>query len=96
MPAYRNQFSAQQVEEGHAASDLNLIALVFYHHWLGLLYKVATLLWVFILRQPSIFARLNQVDANYVQVLRENRLWVWLAKKLLPDPPTASNRSRKD
>jgi len=76
------QFSARQVEEGHAASDLSLIALVFYHRWLGLLYKVTTLVWVIILRQPSIFARLNQIDANYVQVLRENRLWVWLAKKL--------------
>lgn len=82
------QFSEKQVEEGHAASDLSLIALVFYHRWLGLLYKIATLLWVVILRQPSLFARLNQVDANYVQVIRENRLWVWLAKKLLPDPPT--------
>jgi kynurenine 3-monooxygenase len=80
------QFSAQQVKEGHAASDLSLIALVFYHRWLGLLYKLVTLLWVIILRQPSIFARLNQVDANYVQVLYENRFWVWLAKKLLPDP----------
>lgn len=73
------QFSEEQVKEGHAASDLSLIALVFYHRWLGFLYKVATLLWVVILRQPSIFARLNQVDANYVQVLHENRLWIWLA-----------------
>ncbi len=79
------QFSAQQVEEGHAASDLSLIALVFYHRWLGLLYKVATLLWVVVLKQPSIFARLNQVDASYRQVLRENRVWIWLAKKLLPN-----------
>ncbi len=79
------QFSAQQVAEGHAASDLSLIALIFYHRWLGLLYKVATLLWVVVLRRPSIFARLNQVDANYVQVLRGNRVWIWLAKKLLPD-----------
>jgi kynurenine 3-monooxygenase len=78
------QFSAQQVEEGHAASDLSLIALVFYHRWFGLLYKVATLLWVVVLRQPGIFARLNQVDASYRQVLRENRVWIWLAKKLLP------------
>jgi len=31
------QFSATQVEFGHAASDLNLIALIFYHRWLGLL-----------------------------------------------------------
>jgi kynurenine 3-monooxygenase len=85
------QFSAQQVEEGHAASDLSLIALLFYHRWLGLLYKVATLLWVVVLRQPSIFARLNQVDASYRQVLRENRVWIWLAKKRLPNPPTASN-----
>jgi len=76
------QFSMQQVEEGHAASDLSLIALIFYHRWLGLLYKVATLLWVVILRQPSIFAQLNQVNANYVQVLHENRLWIWLAKNL--------------
>lgn len=79
------QFSVQQVEEGHAASDLGLIALIFYHRWLGLLYKVATLLWVVVLRQPSIFARLNQVDADYVQVLHENRLWIWLAKKLLSE-----------
>ena len=78
------KFSQQQVKEGHAASDLNLIALTFYHRWLGLLYRVITLLWVVVLRQPSIFVRVNQVDANYVQVLRENRLWVWLAKKLLP------------
>ncbi len=77
------QFSAQQVEEGHAASDLGLIALVFYHRWLGLLYKVATLLWVVVLKQPSIFARLNQVDGSYRQVLREDRVWIWLAKKLL-------------
>lgn len=76
------QFSVQQVEEGHAASDLSLIALIFYHRWLGFLYKVVTLLWVVVLRQPSIFARLNQVDANYVQVLHENRLWIWLAKNL--------------
>ena len=81
------QFSVQQVEEGHAASDLSLIALIFYHRWLGILYKVATLLWVVVLRQPSIFARLSQVDANYVQILRENRLWIWLAKKLLQDSP---------
>ena len=76
------QFSMQQVEEGRAASDLSLIALIFYHRWRGLLYKVATLLWVVILRQPSIFAQLNQVNANYVQVLHENRLWIWLAKNL--------------
>ncbi|MEH2000714.1 MAG: FAD-dependent monooxygenase [Nostoc sp.] len=76
------KFSAQQVEEGHAASDLSLIALIFYHRWLGLLYKVTTLLWVVVLRQPSIFARLNQVSANYIQVLRENSLWIWFAKKL--------------
>ncbi|OUL29083.1 hypothetical protein BV378_06780 [Nostoc sp. RF31YmG] len=67
------EFSAQQVEQGHAASDLGLIALVFYHRWLGLLYKITVLLWVVVLRQPSIFARLNQVDTNYVQVLHENR-----------------------
>ena len=79
------QFSAQQVAEGHAASDLSLIALIFYHRWLGLLYKVTTLLWVVVLRRPSIFAWLNQVDANYVQVLRGNKMWIWLAKKLLPD-----------
>ncbi len=85
------QFSAQQVEEGHAASDLSLIALVFYHHWLGLLYKVATLVWVVVLKQPSIFARLNQVDASYRQVLRENRVWVWFAKKLLSNLPTTLN-----
>ena len=89
------QFSAQQVEEGHAASDLSLIALIFYHRWLGLLYKVTTLLWVVILRQPSIFARLNQVDTNYVQVLHENRFWIWLAKKLLPNPPKVSKQSEK-
>ena len=82
------QFSAQQVEEGHAASDLSLIALVVYHRWLGLFYKVATLLWIVVLRQPSIFAQLNRVDASYRQVLRENRVWIWLAKKLLPKPPT--------
>lgn len=81
------QFSAQQVEEGHTASDLSLIALIVYHRWWGLLYKVTTSLWVVVLRQPSIFARLNQVDANYVQVIRENRLWIWLAKKLLRDSP---------
>jgi len=79
------EFSAQQVEAGHAASDLSLIALIVYHRWLGLLYKVSTLLWVVVLRQPSIFARLNQVDAHYVQILRENGLWIWLAKKLLPN-----------
>ena len=84
------KFSQQQVEEGHAASDLNLIALTFYHRWLSLLYRFITLLWVVVLRQPSIFVRVNQVDANYVQVLRENRLWVWLAKKLLPDSPKVS------
>ncbi|HEY9644221.1 MAG TPA: FAD-dependent monooxygenase [Coleofasciculaceae cyanobacterium] len=82
------QFSAQQVAAGHAASDLSLIALVFYHPWIGLLYKVATLLWVVVLRQPSIFARLNQVDVSYVQVLRENQVWVWLAKKLLSANPS--------
>ncbi|MBD2101377.1 NAD(P)/FAD-dependent oxidoreductase [Leptolyngbya sp. FACHB-261] len=78
------QYSMQQVKEGHAASDLSLIALIFYHRWLGLLYKVATLLWLVIFRQPSIFARINQVNANYVQVLHENRLWIWLAKKIKP------------
>lgn len=77
------QFSAQQVEQGHAASDLSLVALIFYHRWLGLLYEVATLLWVVVLIQPSIFTRLNQVDASHGQVLHENRLWIWLAKKLL-------------
>lgn len=82
------EFSRQQVKEGHAASDLNLIALIVYHRWLGLLYKVITLIWVIVLRQPSIFARVNQVDTNYVQVLHENRLWVWLAKKLLLSNPT--------
>lgn len=76
------QFSMQQVKEGHAASDLSLIALIFYHSWLGLLYRVATFLWVIILRQPSILAQVNQVNANYVQVLRKNRLWIWLAKNL--------------
>ncbi|MFB2921054.1 FAD-dependent oxidoreductase [Aerosakkonema funiforme] len=79
------QFSAQQVKEGHAASDLNLITLVFYHRWLGLLYKVFTLLWIFVLKQPSIFAQLNQVDASYARVLRNNQLWVWLAKQLFKD-----------
>ncbi|WP_298908647.1 FAD-dependent monooxygenase [uncultured Nostoc sp.] len=87
------QFSAQQVEEGHAASDLGLIALIFYHRWLGLLYKVTTLLWVVVLRQPIIFARLNQVDANYVQVLHENRFWIWLAKKVLSNPPKVAKQS---
>lgn len=76
------QFSMQQVKEGHAASDLSLIALVFYHRWWSLPYKIATVLWVFILRQPSIIAQLNRVNANYVQVFRQNRLWIWLAKKL--------------
>ncbi|MDJ0718493.1 MAG: FAD-dependent monooxygenase [Prochloraceae cyanobacterium] len=28
------KFSEQQVKEGHAASDLNLIALILYHAWL--------------------------------------------------------------
>ncbi|MEH2378948.1 MAG: NAD(P)/FAD-dependent oxidoreductase [Nostoc sp.] len=84
------QFSAQQVEEGHAASDLSLIALIVYHPWLGLFYRITTLVWVFVLRQPSIVARLNQVGSNYIQVLRENRLWIWLAKKLLPEPPKVS------
>ena len=77
------QFSTRQVEEGHAASDLSLIALIVYDRWLGLLYKIVTLLWVFVLRRPSIFAQLGQVDASYVQILHENRLWIWLAKKLL-------------
>ena len=77
------QFSAQQVAEGHAASDLSLIALIFYHRWLGLFYKVTTLIWVVVLRQPSIFAQLSQVNGNYVQVLRGNRVWIWFAKKLL-------------
>lgn len=72
------QFSAQQVKEGHAASDLSLLALIFYHRWLGLFYKVATLIWVIVLRQPSIFARLNQVNVTYAQVLQENRFWMWL------------------
>jgi len=85
LSAVLPQFSAQQVAEGHAASDLSLIALIVYHRWLGLLYKVTTLLWIVVLRQASIFARLNQVDANYVQVLRGNRVWIWLAKKLFPD-----------
>ena len=87
------QFSAQQVEEGHAASDLGLIALIFYHRWLGLLYKITTLLWVVVLRQPIIFARLNQVDANYVQVLHENRFWIWLAKKVLSNLPKVAKQS---
>ncbi|MBO3462444.1 hypothetical protein G7B40_032110 [Aetokthonos hydrillicola Thurmond2011] len=78
------KFSQQQVKEGHAASDLSLIALTFYHRWFGFLYRVITLLWVVVLRQPSIFQRVNQVDVNYVQVLRENRLWIWLANKLRP------------
>jgi kynurenine 3-monooxygenase len=85
------KFSAQQVEEGHAVSDLSLISLVFYHRWLGVLYIATTLLWAFILRRPSIFARLNQVDAKYVQVLQENQLWVWLAKKLLPTRDSRPN-----
>ena len=85
------KFSLEQVKEGHAASDLNLIALTFYHRWLGLLYRIVTLLWVVVLRQPSIFARVNQVDAKYVQVLRENRFWVRFAKKL---PSTRSQEGR--
>lgn len=72
----------QQVKEGQAASDLSLLTLLFYHRWLGLLYKIATLLWVFILRQPSIFAQINQVDATYVQVLHKNRWWIWLSKHI--------------
>jgi 2-polyprenyl-6-methoxyphenol hydroxylase-like FAD-dependent oxidoreductase len=76
------QFSMQQVKEGQAASDLSLLALVFYHPWFGFLYKIVTLLWVFMLRQPSIFAQINQVDATYVQVLYKNRLWIWLAKNI--------------
>lgn len=39
------QFSMQQVEEGLAASDLSLIALIFYHRWLGLLYKAIAKRW---------------------------------------------------
>jgi len=31
LSAVLPQFSAQQVAEGHAASDLSLIALIFYH-----------------------------------------------------------------
>lgn len=73
------QFSTLQVKEGHAASDLSLLAFIFYNKWLGLFYKLATLLWVILLRQPSIFTRLNQVNATYAQVLQENRLWMWLA-----------------
>lgn len=76
------KFSEQQVKEGHAASDLSLIALTYYHRWLGFLYTIITLFWVVVLRQPGIFARVNQINANYVQVLRENRLWIWLAQKL--------------
>ena len=76
-------FSEQQVREGHAASDLNLIALVFYHPWFRQLYKIVTIFWVAILKQSSIFGRINQIDAKYEQVLKENSVWVWLAKRLL-------------
>ncbi|MBW4440678.1 MAG: FAD-dependent monooxygenase [Plectolyngbya sp. WJT66-NPBG17] len=76
------QFSAQQVKEGHAASDLSLIALILYDRGFSLIYKIATVLWVFILRQPSIFAQINRVHASYVQVLQENRFWIWFAKNL--------------
>jgi kynurenine 3-monooxygenase len=63
-------------------SDLSLLALLFYDRWLGLLYKVATVIWVFILRQPSIFAQINREDATYVQVLQKNHLWVRLAQQI--------------
>jgi kynurenine 3-monooxygenase len=76
------EFSRQQVKEGHAVSDLSLLALLFYDRWLGLLYKVATVIWVFILRQPSIFAQINREDATYVQVLQKNHLWVRLAQQI--------------
>ncbi len=77
------KFSEQQVREGHAASALNLIALVFYHPWFRQLYKIVTIFWVAIFKQSSIFGRINQIDAKYEQVLKENSFWLWLAKRLL-------------
>ena len=77
------KFSEQQVREGHAASDLNLIALVVYHPWFRKLYKIVTIFWVAIFKQSSIFERINQIDAKYERVAHENSFWIWLAKRLL-------------
>lgn len=76
-------FSERQVRVGHAVSDLNLIALVFYHSWFRQLYKIVTIFWVVIFKQPNIFKRINQIDVPYTQVLNENRFWIWLAKRIL-------------
>ena len=76
------KFSQQQVKEGHAASDLNLIALTFYHRWLGLLYRIVTLLWVVVSTYAKLIAyshrlkclsnghsRLNKCAINFARLL---------------------------
>ena len=48
------EFSEKQVEEGHAASDLNLIALVFYHPLFRQVYKLITIIQVGIFKLPAL------------------------------------------
>jgi kynurenine 3-monooxygenase len=75
------EFSKQAVPEGQAVSDLNLMALIVYRPRSRVFYTMATLVWVLLLRKPNIFARINQVNTTYSQVLQENQFWVWLAKQ---------------
>jgi len=76
------KFSELQVKEGHAASDLNLIALVLYNPIFRKIYKFASIIWVGILNQPIIFSETNQLNNNYTAVLNKNKVWIWLARKM--------------
>jgi kynurenine 3-monooxygenase len=77
------EFSNNRVVEGQAASDLSSIALVFYHPLFQLLYGFVTKFSMDWLKRPSIFVQINQINISYLEVLRENKFWVWLGKRLL-------------
>ena len=89
------EFSEKQVEEGHAVSDLNLIALVFYHPLFRKLYKLITIIQVGVLKQSTIFGQVNRINTTYKQILAQNKIWLWLGKKLLKKQSTSSANKEK-
>lgn len=85
------EFSNNRVAEGQAVSNLSLITLVFFHPFYQLFYGVVSKISTSWLKRPSILVRINQINTNYTDVLRENQLWVWLGKRLFKKMSRASN-----
>ena len=88
------KFSEKQVKEGHAASDLNLIALVVYHPWFRKIYRWVNIVLAKIFKQSNLFSQINQTSTKYSELVSKNRFWIWLAKKLLKNNSSTTNKEK--